>query len=74
MVLIIKLIIKETSVKDEVKKAVDTALKKGEREVKLAKEETTNFKTKAEDMEQKFTRVIYNPHDFIIMVLNLMLS
>lgn len=56
------------------KKAVDTALKKGEREVKLAKEETTNFKTKAEDMEQKFTRVIYNPHDFIIMVLNLMLS
>jgi hypothetical protein len=66
LVLIIKFIIKETSVKDEVKKAVDTALKKGEREVKLAKEETTNFKTKAEDMEQKFTRVIYNPHDLLL--------
>nr|CAH0112438.1 unnamed protein product [Daphnia galeata] len=46
----------DTSLKDEAKKAADTALKKSEREIKLAKEETTNFKTKAEDLEQKFTR------------------
>jgi len=68
--------LKETSVKDEVKKAVDAALKKSEREIKLAKEETANFKTKAEDMEQKFTRVIYiatiySTHYSIIMIRNL---
>ncbi|XP_032785045.2 myosin-11 isoform X1 [Daphnia magna] len=46
----------DASLKDEVKKAVDAALKKSEREIKLAKEETVNFKTKAEDLEQKLTR------------------
>ncbi|XP_059351454.1 trichohyalin-like isoform X3 [Daphnia carinata] len=46
----------DASLKDEVKKAVDAALKKSEREIKLAKEGTVNFKTKAEDLEQKLTR------------------
>lgn len=48
---------KDLSVKDEVKKSVETALRKVEREMKSAKEEASNFKSKADDLEQKLTRV-----------------
>lgn len=39
------------------KKGVETALKKVERELKLAKEDAANFKSKVDDLEQKLTRV-----------------
>lgn len=44
--------------KEELKKGLDAATRKAEREVKLAKDEAANFKTKLDDMEQKLTRVI----------------
>lgn len=51
---------KDSSTKDEVKKGVDTALKKVERDIKAAKDEAANFKSKIDDLELKLTRVIYH--------------
>ena len=36
---------------------MDVATRKAERDVKLAKEEANNFKSKADEMEAKWTRV-----------------
>ncbi len=49
---------KDTSIKDEVKKAVDAAVRKAERDVKLAKDEANNFKSKSDEMEAKLARVL----------------
>ena len=43
--------------KEELKKGLDAATRKAEREIKSAKDEAANFKTKLDDMEQKLTRV-----------------
>ena len=44
--------------KDEVRKASDVSSRKAEREIKIAKDEASQLKSKMEDMEQKLTRVI----------------
>lgn len=40
------------------KKAVDAAVRKAERDVKFAKDEANSFKSKADEMEAKLARVL----------------
>ena len=47
------------SAKDEVKKAVEAATRKAERDVKAAKDEAAAFKSKADELELKISRVSF---------------